>query len=103
MDTLIGVSAGVISLLLGVLGVAVSLSPPATRRGKGSVVVAFAALSLLAMMTTVADRRAADEATQQAKARMDELLSSSAKLTEQNHELLLANNTLQQHLPGHPS
>lgn len=95
MDTLIGVAAGVIGLILGLLGAATSLSPPATRRGKFAVVSAFAVLSIVAIATTFVERRASEKAAGEAKSQMDALLSSSVRLTDQNQELLIANNNLQ--------
>lgn len=94
----IGVSAGVISIILGLLGMVTSLVPPKSPRAKKLAVTLFGVLSAIAIATTVVDQTRSAKAAQLTKEQMEALLASSAKLSDQNHQLLLSNNDLQKNV-----
>lgn len=82
MDVLIGVSAGVIGLILGVVGIATAFHPPQKRETKVALTIVYVALSAIAIITTVIDRVAAANEADLSKKQMNELVESSRRQTD---------------------
>jgi hypothetical protein len=96
MDILLGVGAGVLSIVLGVIGIVVSLHPPSGVAARRGVTALFSVLSLIAIGLTIADKRLSDRKERSAEEQIAHLRSASDTLVSQNRELLGSNATLQQ-------
>lgn len=91
METLIGVSSGIIGIILGVVGIAASLNPPRTNSGKKTIIALFVGLSALGVATTIMDRLKTEQDALITSKTLHSLKESSSALTEQNIHLLQNN------------
>lgn len=82
VELLIGVSAGFIGLVLGIVGIATAFHPPQTRRKKATLTTFYVVLSAIAAVTTVLDRQTATDEAELNKRQMNELVESSKRQTE---------------------